>query len=187
MPAGSAPGDGCGLGLGEGSFDAAKLRPVARAVDAAPLSVELRDFLSRAADYTLTPLPMMLRMAMRAPDLGKPPAERKIIHRAGPPPSRMTEARQAVLRVLDDHGGAVSRSELASMAGVGASVVKGLVASGTLVEVSAPRDMPYPKLDPDLPGKALAPDQAEAALAAARGGRPRRLWHHASARGDRLG
>ncbi|WBU57141.1 primosomal protein N' [Paracoccus sediminicola] len=153
-------------GPGEGAFDAAKLRAVARLVDAAPLSPELRDFLSRAAEYTLTPLPMMLRMAMRAPDLGKPPAERKIIHRAGPPPSRMTEARQAVLRVLDDHGGAgFAPSELAQMAGVGTSVVKGLVAAGTLVEVSAPRDMPYPKLDPDLPGKALAPDQAEAATA----------------------
>ncbi|MEZ5726185.1 MAG: primosomal protein N' [Paracoccaceae bacterium] len=153
-------------GPGEGSFDLAKLRPVLRSVDAAPLSDELRDFLSRAAEYTLTPLPMMLRMAMRAPDLDRPPAERRIILRAGPEPSRMTEARSAVLRVIDDHGGAsFAPSELAQLAGVGVSVVKGLVAAGTLVEVSAPKDMPYPRLDPDLPGKPLAPDQAETAEA----------------------
>ncbi|WBU54063.1 primosomal protein N' [Paracoccus sp. SCSIO 75233] len=153
-------------GPGEGSFDLARLRPVVRAVDAAPLSAELREFLTRAAEYTLTPMPAMLRMAMRAPDLGKPPAERKIIHRAGPEPSRMTEARSAVLRVLDDHGGAgFAPGELAQLAGVGAGVVKGLVAAGTLVEVTAPRDTPYPRLDPDLPGKLLAPDQAAAAAA----------------------
>ena len=153
-------------GPGEGSFDLARLRPVLRSVDAAPLSDELRDFLSRAAEYTLTPLPMMLRMAMRAPDLDRPPAERRIILRAGPEPSRMTEARSAVLRVIDDHGGAsFAPSELAQLAGVGVSVVKGLVAAGTLVEVSAPKDMPYPRLDPDLPGKPLAPDQAETAEA----------------------
>ncbi|WP_434802910.1 primosomal protein N' [Paracoccus albus] len=151
-------------GKGEGTFDLAKLRPVLRGVDAAPLSEELRTFLSRAAEYTLTPLPIMLRMAMRAPDLDKPPAERRIILRAGPEPSRMTEARAAVLRVIEEHGGAsFAASELAQLAGVGTSVVKGLVAAGTLVEVTAPKDLPYPRLDPDLPGKPLAPDQAAAA------------------------
>lgn len=153
-------------GKGEGSFDLAKLRPVARCVDAAPLSAELRSFLVKAADYTLTPLPMMLRMALRAPDLDKRPAERRIIQPGGPAPSRMTEARQAVLRVIDDHGGAsFAPSELAQMAGVGSSVVKGLVAAGTLIETTAPKDLPYPRLDPDLPGKVLAPDQAAASKA----------------------
>ncbi|MFV0408934.1 MAG: primosomal protein N' [Paracoccus sp. (in: a-proteobacteria)] len=153
-------------GPGEGSFDLARLRPVVRTLDAAPLSDEMREFLTRAADYTLTPLPLMLRMALRAPDLDKPPAERRIIQRAGPAPSRMTEARAAVMRVIEDHGGAsFAPAELAQMAGVGASVVKGLVAVGTLVELSAPKDLPYPRLDPDLPGKALAPDQAAAAEA----------------------
>ena len=30
----------------------------------------MREFLARAADYTLTPLPVMLRLATRAPGLG---------------------------------------------------------------------------------------------------------------------
>ncbi|WP_298948106.1 primosomal protein N' [uncultured Paracoccus sp.] len=153
-------------GKGDGTFDLAKLRPIVRAVDAAPLTAEMREFLTRAAEYTLTPLPLMIRMAMRAPDLDKPPAERRIILRAGPAPARMTEARAAVLRIIDEHGGAsFAPSELAQLAGVGSGVVKGLVAAGTLVEVSAPKDAPYPRLDPDLPGKPLARDQAAAAEA----------------------
>ena len=106
----------------------------------------------------------MLRMALRAPDLDQPPAARRVIHRAGPPPARMTDARAAVLRVLDDHGGAgFAPSELAQLAGVGTAVVKGLVAAGTLVEIMAPKDAPFPRLDPALPGKPLAPDQSAAA------------------------
>ncbi|KGJ18020.1 primosomal protein N' [Paracoccus sanguinis] len=161
-------------GPGAGDFDAARLRPVQRRIDAAPLGAGMLEFLDRAADYTLTPPPVMLRMALRAPDLDRPPAERRVIHRAGPPPARMTDARAAVLRVLDDHGGAgFAPAELAQLAGVGTTVVRGLVAAGTLVATAAPVDLPYPRLDPGLPGKALDPAQtaaAEALRAGVRGG-----------------
>ena len=151
-------------GPGMGDFDMAKLRPVARLVDAPPLAPEMIEFLTRMGEYTLTPLPSMLRMATRAPDLDQPPSARRIIHRAGPPPERMTDARAAVLRVIEDHGGAgFAPGELAQLAGVTGSVVQGLVKAGTLAETLAPRDTPYPMLDPDLPGKPLAADQAEAA------------------------
>ena len=153
-------------GKGTGDFDAAKLRPVARLVDAAPFGEGMLEFIGRAADYTLTPLPVMLRMTLRAPDLDQPPAARRVVHRIGPAPERMTEARAAVLRVIDEHGGAgFAPSELAQLAGVGTSVIKGLVGTGTLVETEAPKDAPYPRLDPSLPGKPLAPDQAVAAEA----------------------
>ena len=49
------------------------------------------------------------------------------------------------------------------MAGVSGSVIKGLVAQGCLVEVFAPRDGPFPALDPGLPGAALNAEQAVAA------------------------
>lgn len=151
-------------GDGIGDFDAAKLRPIARLIDAEPLTPQMIEFMTRMADYTLTPMPAMLRMATRAPDLDQPPSQRRIIHRGGDLPERMTEARAAVMRVVDEYGGAgFAPSELAQMAGVGTSVVNGLVKAGTLVETLAPRDTPYPRLDPDLPGKPLAPDQAEAA------------------------
>lgn len=151
-------------GKGDGKFDQAKLRSILRCVDAPPLSEELRLFLVRAAEYTLTPLPLMLRMALRAPDLDKPPAEHKVILRTGPPPPRMTEARASVLRIIDEYSNvSLTPTELAQLAEVGISVVKGLVAAGTLNEVAAPKDLPYPRLDPCLPGKILATDQAAAA------------------------
>ncbi|MDO5622875.1 MAG: primosomal protein N' [Paracoccus sp. (in: a-proteobacteria)] len=150
-------------GPGQGGFDATKLRPITRVLDAAPLTPPMVDFLIRAAEYTLTPLPLMLRMALRAPDLDQPAAARKVIERTGPPPARMTPERAEVLRVLDDHGGArFAPAELAALANVSVGVVKGLVSAGTLTEVQAPRDLPYPRLDPNRPGKPLAPDQQAA-------------------------
>ena len=92
-------------GRGVGDFDAARLRPVGRALDAAALSPEFVEFLARAAEYTLTPLTAMARMALRAPDLDRPPAARRIIVPAGDPPGRMTEARARVLQAIADHGG----------------------------------------------------------------------------------
>ncbi|MGR3249730.1 MAG: primosomal protein N' [Paracoccus sp. (in: a-proteobacteria)] len=151
-------------GEGTGDFDLAKLRPVARILDAEPFSPGFLDFLTRAADYTLTPLPLMLRMATRAPDIDQPPAARRIIVPGSGEVSRQTESRARVLQVMADHGGAsFAASELAQLAGVGTSVVKGLVAQGALAEIEAPRDQPYPRLDPTLPGKPLAPDQQAAA------------------------
>ncbi|MFC0199850.1 primosomal protein N' [Paracoccus rhizosphaerae] len=151
-------------GEGTGDFDLAKLRPVARILDAEPFSPGFLDFLTRAADYTLTPLPLMLRMATRAPDIDQPPAARRIVVPGSGEVSRQTEARARVLQVVAEHGGAsFAASELAQLAGVGTSVVKGLVAQGALAEIEAPRDQPYPRLDPALPGKPLAADQQAAA------------------------
>ena len=68
------------------------------------------------------------------------------------------------MAVLGDYGGAAfTLSELAELAGVTTSVVKGLVKQGVVAEEEAPRDLPYPRLDPDLPGKDLADDQRAAA------------------------
>ncbi|MDO5632502.1 MAG: primosomal protein N' [Paracoccus sp. (in: a-proteobacteria)] len=151
-------------GAGQGGFDAARLRPLIRVLDVPPFTPAFAEFLARAADYTLTPLPLMLRMALRVPGLDQPPAARRVIVPAGDPPPRMTEARARVMQVFADHAGApMAPAELAHLAGVGTSVVRGLVAAGTLAEIAAPRDLPFPLLNPSLPGKPLAPDQAAAA------------------------
>ncbi|WP_299963315.1 primosomal protein N' [uncultured Roseobacter sp.] len=151
-------------GPGQGDYDLAKVRPVYRVLDAAPMREELRSFLARAAAYTLTPLPAMLRLATRAPGLGDPPGMRKIYRRGAGEPDKMTAARAKVLAALSDYGDlAFTLKELAEMSGVGTSVVKGLVAQGAVREEESPRDLPYPRLDPDLPGKALTQDQAAGA------------------------
>ena len=151
-------------GPGEGGFDLARLRAVNRVLDVAPMRAELRSFLLRAADYTLTPPPAMLRLATRSPGLGEAPGPRRVYRLAGHEPARMTEARARVLDALQSFGGAaLTLSELAAAAEVSTSVVKGLVKTGAVLEEEAPRDLPYPRLDPSLPGKALSGDQAAGA------------------------
>ena len=151
-------------GPGEGGFDAAKLRSVIRVLDAAPMREELRTFLVRAGEYTLTPLPQMLRLATRAPGLGEAPGMRKIYRLGQGEPARMTDARTRVLEVLREHGGAgFMLGELAHLAGVTTQVIKGLVASGAVEEDESPRDLPFPRMDATRAGKDLSPDQAAAA------------------------
>ncbi|EEX14739.1 primosomal protein N' (ATP-dependent helicase PriA) [Citreicella sp. SE45] len=151
-------------GPGRGDFDYARVRSVIRVLDAAPMRDELRSFLERAGDYTLTPLPAMLRLATRAPGLGDAPSMRKIYRLGDSEPERMTDARRRVLDVLSDMGGlALTQGELAETAGVTPSVIKGLAKTGAVREEEAPRDTPFPRLDPDYGGKALADDQAVAA------------------------
>ena len=175
VPLGPRRVPGVVWGPGEGGFDAAKLRAVARVLDAAPMREEMRIFLMRAADYTLTPLDAMLRLATRAPGLGETPGLRRVYRLGRETPGRMTEARTRVIGVLRDYGGAAFQlGELAALAGVGTGVIKGLVAAGAILEEAAPRDLPYPRLDPGLPGKTLDADQAAAAAAlcaGVRGGR----------------
>ncbi|SFR01839.1 primosomal protein N' [Poseidonocella sedimentorum] len=150
-------------GPGTGDFDAAKLRRVNRVLDVAPMREELQDFLEKAAAYTLTPMPAMLRLATRAPGLGDPPSMRKVYRRGEGLPERMTDARRRVIAALDDFGGlAFTLKELADMAGVTSSVVKGLVKLGAVREEDAPRDTAFPRLDPERGGKDLTEDQAAA-------------------------
>ena len=151
-------------GPGQGGFDPAKVRAAFRVLDAPPMRAELREFLERAADYTLTPRTAMLRLATRAPGLGDGPAMRKIYRRGDAEPDRMTDARRRVLEVLDEMGGlSLTLKELADAAGVTSSVVKGLAKQGAVREEEAPRDTAFARLDPDYGGKALTEDQAAAA------------------------
>ncbi len=151
-------------GPGEGGFDPAKIRTVLEVLDVPPMSDVMRAFLTKTAEYTLTPLNQMLRLATRAPGLGAPPGMRHVLCRGAADPDRVTDARARVLDVLDAHDGAgFASGELAALAGVSASVLKGLEAQGALIRIPEPRDPPYPRLDPDLPGHPLTADQAGAA------------------------
>ena len=106
-------------GPGAGDADPAKLKNVTRKLDLPPMGRGMRRFLQKAADYTLTPLGAMLRLATRAPDLGKPPKP-KIVYRLGAGrPERATAARTRVLDALEAMGGAaMTAAEIAEAAGV---------------------------------------------------------------------
>ncbi len=153
-------------GQGQGGFDPARMKAIGQVLDVPPMRAEMMEFLTRAADYTVTPLSMMLRLATRAPGLLDPPAMQRVLALTDTRPERMTEARERVIAVLQEHGGLRFRPvELAQLAGVGQGVIKGLIDCGTLVIQAAPRDAPFARLDPDLPGKDLSADQARAATA----------------------
>ncbi|WP_432817013.1 primosomal protein N' [Sulfitobacter sp. JB4-11] len=151
-------------GPGQGDYDLNKVRHVIRVLDAPPMRAEMQAFLTRAAAYTLTPMPAMLRLATRAPGLGDPPSMRKIYRRGEGEPTRATTARSRVLETLEEYGDlSFTLKELADMAGVTPSVVKGLVEQGVVREEDSPRDLPFTPMNPDLPSKELTEDQATAA------------------------
>ncbi|MEM9129834.1 MAG: DEAD/DEAH box helicase, partial [Pseudomonadota bacterium] len=164
VPLGSRKVIGVVWGPGQGDYDRSKLRYIARVLDAAPMRDELRDFISRASDYTLTPLPAMLRLTTRAPGLTDPPSMQKIYRRGYRKPARETKARLQVMDVLDEYGDlGFTLKELSELAGVTPSVVKGLVQQGAIFEEEMPRDAPYPRLDPGRSGANLNEGQKAAA------------------------
>lgn len=147
-------------GEGQGGYDPAKTRKVSRVLDLPPMRMEMRQFLTRVADYTLTPLNAMLRLATRAPGLADPPSMRKVYALGNAEPRRITAARLRVLEVLQEHSGLrFTKKELAEFAGVTGPVIDGLVKLGAVLEVETPRDIPYPKLDPLQDGLALSDSQ----------------------------
>ena len=149
---------------GEGEFDYDRVRPIARIVDVPPMREEMREFLRRVGAYTLTPIEAMLRLATRAPGLGDGPSMRKVLRLGGPEPARMTPERLKVMDAMEGlEGQPVTVRELSDASGASPAVIKGLVKAGTLIEEDAPRDVPYPDLDPDRPGHDLTEDQQAAA------------------------
>lgn len=157
-------------GAGRGDWDPAKVRSVLRVLDVAPMREEMRLFLEKAAAYTLTSMPAMLRLATRAPGLSDPPSMRKIYRRGEGLPDRETDARRRVLAALAEYGAlGFTLKELSELAGVTSSVVKGLVKQGVVLEEDAPRDLPFAKMDADFGAKALTEDQAAAAAKVAAG------------------
>ncbi|MBB3992844.1 primosomal protein N' (replication factor Y) [Sulfitobacter undariae] len=157
-------------GAGQGNFDYNKVRKVMRVLDAAPMRAEMVSFLEKSAAYTLTPLSAMLRLATRAPGLGDPPSMQKVYRRGIGEPDRVTKARTQVLDTLQEYGDlSFTLKELADMAGVTSSVIKGLVKQEVVREEESPRDLPFLPLDPDLPSKNLSDDQAAGAQVLAAG------------------
>jgi primosomal protein N' (replication factor Y) len=148
-----------------------RLRPIVEMLPTPPLPAELRRFIDRVAGYTLTPPGMVLRMAMSIEAALLPPAPRRVcvISEEGieaitdPPAKKLTPARRRVLEILRDRP-ADTIAETARQAGVGAGVVRGLIAAGLAVEhLAAPA---LPRIEtPDWrsDGPALSPAQARAA------------------------
>ena len=72
----------------ENSVDAARLKDIESVLDAPPLPESVCRFVEWVADYTVSPLGSVLRMAMSAPQALSPPAPRVAFALAENPPMR---------------------------------------------------------------------------------------------------
>ena len=126
-----------------------KLKSIIKPIDVPPLPVLSLRFAEWIATYTLSPLGMVARMMMSAPNAFEPAKPRlgvAIAQDAVLPP-RMTAERIRVMELAGD-GLIRARSELARQAQCSSGVVNGLVAAGCLVEVEIPPGR-FPIPDPE--------------------------------------
>ena len=116
---------------------ATKLRDIEKVFPTPPLSQDVRRFVDWVAAYTMTPAGMVLRMVIRVPEALEPepplPGVRLTNHR----PDRLTDARRRTIETAQD-GFAWTRSGLAKVAGVSASVIDGLITQGVFETVELP-------------------------------------------------
>src|SRR5687768_1546457 len=114
-----------------------RLKDIAGKLDVPPLKGELRKFVDWVSGYTLCPRGTVVRMSLRMGEHLPPARERVGVRLAGPPPRRMTPARNRVLALLAD-GLLRSKAETAEEAGVSPGVIDGLIDGGTLETVVLP-------------------------------------------------
>jgi primosomal protein N' (replication factor Y) (superfamily II helicase) len=163
VPLGGRDVAGVVWGPGSGTVDPKKLRNVAGRLDAPPLPEALRAFIDWVSAYTLAPPGAVLRMAMSARGIFTPPRPVRAFARGQAPDDlRLTPARERVLALAAD-GPPRSAADLAREAGVGTSVIKGLVSSGALIAIDLPPPLPFGTPDPDVAGPTLSAEQQAAA------------------------
>ncbi len=114
-----------------------RLKQVIGVHDAPPLRPDLLDFISWLANYTLAPLGMVLRMVLRSPAALEPEKPIPGFRLGAETPERLTPARKRVLEQLQD-GFSWTKRGLAEAAGVGTSVVDGLVKLNAIEKVLLP-------------------------------------------------
>ncbi|MEM7122244.1 MAG: primosomal protein N' [Pseudomonadota bacterium] len=139
-----------------------KLKAILEVKPAPPLSPILRDFVEWVARYTVNSPGAVLRMVLRVSEALDPPRPRLAYRRAGDLPPRMTPARQRVVNLLRD-APPLEKADIVREAGVGSSVIKGLVETGTVEIVELPAAPRLPLPDPEAQGPVLSDDQAVAA------------------------
>lgn len=140
-----------------------KLKPVLEVCTDLPgLDEPFRRFLTRTARYYLRPLGDVLSMVTRRMGASRPPRPVTVYRPTGQEPARMTPARRSVLAVAAE-GFPRTAAELAEIAGVGASVVKGLAEQGGLVAEERPADPPIRPADPGHAAPRLRGEQRRAA------------------------
>ena len=138
-----------------------RLKAIEAVVDAPPIRSPLRGFIDWVADWTLSAPGMVARMVTRGEELMQREPPVTAVRRAGPDPERMTPARQKVLEVMTGSD-AYTTPGLADLAGVSTAVINGLVAAGTLEQITVQREPGRVEPDPDFDPRTLTAGQADA-------------------------
>ncbi|MBC7158673.1 MAG: primosomal protein N' [Porphyrobacter sp.] len=149
----------------------ARLRPLLAVLPVPPLSARLRRLLEWTADYYCAPLAAVARMVLASGGALRGPSTTTEYRLSGGLPERLTAQRERAIAALE--GEQATIRELAALAGVSESVLRGMVAQGVLEPVEVDCDRPYPAADPGFASPALSPEQQAAAArmaAAVRGG-----------------
>jgi primosomal protein N' (replication factor Y) len=141
-----------------------RLKNVDEKLDIPPLKPELRSFVDWVANYTVASRGMVLRMCLRMGEHLGAERERVGVRLAGPPPQRMTAARERVLALLAD-GMVRGKSEAARESGVSGGVIDGLIDEGTLETSVLPPEPVAEKPDPDFAPPEFTADQSAATAA----------------------
>ena len=163
VPLGNRPVTGVVWGSAADPEAHHKCRPIKERLSLLPLPEESRRLIDWTANYCLAPQGAVLKMAMSVPQAlepAKPPPPRVVAADPQPEGFILTKARA---RVLDAAWLPQSPAELARAAGVGSSVIKGMVSAGALLEIEGIEAADGPRPDPAHPGPTLSADQRAAA------------------------
>jgi primosomal protein N' (replication factor Y) len=136
-----------------------RLKPVTARLDAPPMPAALRRFIDWVAGYTLAAPGEVLAMALRVNALTAPVAPPGWQRAAHPPDVRLTPARRRALQIMAD-GAPRTAGDLARLADIGPSVIRGMADAGLLLPAPVPQALPFGQPDSAYHAPALSPEQA---------------------------
>lgn len=135
-----------------------RLRNLLGVADVPPLPAPLRRLIEWTADYYLSPLASVVRMALPSSSALEGAKLATEYRATGHVPNRLTPQRAQALERIGDRQGLVR--ELATIADVSDAVIRGLVKAGAIEAIEVDIDLPYPAPDPDHAPPALSAEQA---------------------------
>ena len=158
---------GCIWSAGIGGYDISKIKKINRVLDITPMRKEMKSFLCRVSDYTLSPLSGMLKLALRGNTLNYKQTNKNIYYLHQNYMSqgiRKTMARSLTIDFLEQNPNkSFSLSELSALSRASISVIRGLIKNRIIIEESIPVDLSYSKLLIGKAKKNLSKEQLEAA------------------------
>ena len=142
-------------------YPLARLRPLLQVLPVPPVPAPLRRLIEWTADYYLSPMASVARMALSSNAALQGGGTITEYRLTGAEPGRLTPQRAQALERLA--GEQATIRELAAFAGVSDAVLRGMVTAGLLEAVRVDSDRAYPLPDPDHAVPDLNPGQQAAA------------------------